>query len=500
MNNLSIPTKKFFLNIINKFNSHLSNKLSYLSKENLSQFFKSIIYDRRIVITLIISFLSIFAHLSTPAFYQDKWVLGKIKTQLEKEFNLKFVLPEIVDYSIFPVPSFHLKHVRLIDGGEELGKIDKMVLHLSFSKFLNKEKINIQYIHIKNSKFNIYYKDIKNLLNFFDKKINEKKLLITDSKIFFKNNDDEIYSIISLDKIISNYDDKTLKNFLKIKGNIFNNLFDFNFSNDPIQKIFYFDLGLKEVGKKIKSKIDYLNNNIIGELDFIVSSNSYLSKIEFNKINNRLIFNSEKKINENYHYKADIILNPFFAVIEINLNKINLFDLFDKDKLFYKIISSNLINNKNINYKIKIKSENIANHRLLKKFLMQIDFKNSKLDFDNTKFIFDNNVEINLKNSEYVYDLNNNFLKGDLNFKIKNIDTLYKYFQTNKKFRKKMKEINLSFEVDFTNNSYFIHKIYIDNKTNNQIENLIDYHNKNNFKSLRRIEIKNFFNEIVSNF
>ena len=131
---------------------------------------------------------------------------------------------------------------------------------------------------------------------------------------------------------------------------------------------------------------------------------------------------------------------------------------------------------------------------------MQIDFKNSKLDFDNTKFIFDNNVEINLKNSEYVYDLNNNFLKGDLNFKIKNIDTLYKYFQTNKKFRKKMKEINLSFEVDFTNNSYFIHKIYIDNKTNNQIENLIDYHNKNNFKSLGRIEIKNFFNEIVSNF
>ena len=57
----------------------------------------------------------------------------------------------------------------------EIGIIDKMKLNLTFNKFLNKEKINIQDIHINNSKFEIYNKDIKNLKNFFDKKINSKK-------------------------------------------------------------------------------------------------------------------------------------------------------------------------------------------------------------------------------------------------------------------------------------------------------------------------------------
>ena len=103
MNNLSIPSKKEILNLLNNFNKFLANCLNQLKFDNIKKFHKNLIHDRRFIITFFVVLISIFAHLSAPAFYQDKWVLSKIKKQLENEFNLTFLLPEKVNYSMFPI-------------------------------------------------------------------------------------------------------------------------------------------------------------------------------------------------------------------------------------------------------------------------------------------------------------------------------------------------------------------------------------------------------------
>ena len=54
MNKFSTPTKKDFLNFLNKFNEFLSNKLAFLTKKNFKQAFKNLIYDRRFIITILI--------------------------------------------------------------------------------------------------------------------------------------------------------------------------------------------------------------------------------------------------------------------------------------------------------------------------------------------------------------------------------------------------------------------------------------------------------------
>ena len=228
-----------------------------------------------------------------------------------------------------------------------------MKLCLTFNKFLNKEKINIQDIHIKNSKFEIYNNDLKNLKNFLNKKINEKKLYIRNSNVFLKNSDDEVYLILNIDKTQSFYDKENLNNVVKINGDIFNNPINLNFTNDPKIKKLNFELNLEDIGKKIKTNLNYFNDTIIGELDFFSGSTNYLTKLEFD--DKKINLYSEKKINENHLYLADIKLNPFYANLVINLNSLDFFDLIKKDGLFMKIISSNLINNKNLNYEIKIK-------------------------------------------------------------------------------------------------------------------------------------------------
>ena len=493
----STPTNKDFLKFVNKFNEVLGGKLALLNKKNLKQAFNDLIYDRRFVLTILITLLSIFAHLSTPAFYQDKWVLSKIKKQLQNEFDIELILPEKVTYSMFPVPSFYLNNIKIADNGDEIGIIEEMKLCLTFNKFLEKEKINIQDIHIKNSKFEINNNNLKDLKNFFNKKVNEKKLYIRNSNIFLKNSDDEVYLILNIDKIQSFYDKENLNNVVKIDGDVFNNPISLNFDNDPKDKKLNFELNLEDIGKKIKTNLNYFNDTIIGDFDFLSGSNNYLTKLEFDK--EMIYLYSKKKINESHLYLADIKLNPFFANLEINLNSLDFYDLIKNDGLFLKIITSNLINNKNLNYQIKLNSTGLDNHRLLKDLALNLNFIESKLNFDNSKITFDENVNISLNNTEFVSNIDNSFFTGELKFKIKNSENIFKFFQTNKKYRKEIKEIKISFKINLLDNSYFIEKISIDNMSNDRIQNIIKYYNKNNFNILKRFEMKNLFNEVVSN-
>ena len=152
-----------------------------------------------------------------------------------------------------------------------------------------------------------------------------------------------------------------------------------------------------------------------------------------------------------------------------------------------------------MNYTIKLNSNDLTNHRFLKDLVVHLNFQESKLNFDNSTLVFGENVNITLTNTKFVSNINNPFFAGELKFEIKNSDNLYKFFQTNKKYRKEIKEIKVSFRIDLLDNSYSLEKVSIDNQSNDQIQNAIKYYNKKNLNIFKRIEIKNLFNEIVSN-
>ena len=315
--------------------------------------------------------------------------------------------------------------------------------------------------------------------------------------VFLKNDENNVYLIFNIDKSQSFYNEQNLNNVVNIDGSIFNNPINIKLINNPIDKELNFELDLKEIGKRIKTNLNYFNDTVIGETDLISGSTNYLTKLEFD--DRKIYLYSEKKINKKNLYQANIELNPFYANLIINLNSLNFFDLIEDESLFIKMISSNLINNKNLNYEVKLNSANLKNHRLFKNLVLNLNFKESKLNFDNSKVTFDENVFIELDNTEFVSNFENSFFKGEIIFRIKNSDNLYKFFQTNKKYRKEIKEIKVLFKINLLDNSYSLEKISIDNESNDQIENLIKYYNKNNFNIIKRIEIKNLFNEIVIN-
>ena len=143
MFNFTFISKKSYLSFLKKINFILINVFNNLQFNNLKRLTKLILIDKRVIFTLIIIFFSVFVHLSTPAFYKDSWVKEIVKSQFEKEFEFEIVFGEKLSYAIFPVPHFRFKDVRFVSNERDLAQIELVKVYLTFSKFLDKNKMNI---------------------------------------------------------------------------------------------------------------------------------------------------------------------------------------------------------------------------------------------------------------------------------------------------------------------------------------------------------------------
>ena len=495
MFNFTIISKKSFLSFLNNVNSLLISFLNNLKLSNLKRLTKLFFIDKRVIITLIIIFFSVFVHLSTPAFYKDSWVKETIKNRFEKEFNFDIAFSDKLNYSIFPVPHFHFKDVKFISQDKDLADIKSLKIYLTFKKFFDKNKMNIQKTVIKEAKLNFYKKDINNLVNFFDKKINDKEITISDSKIFFNNEKDEIFSIISISKSKSFFDKKDLVNQLVVDGEIFNNPFKLDLTNNFFKKNLYFDFDLKKLNKKFTNNLDFSNTPKVGLLSFFGSRKRHNTKYEFNK--DTFKFYSEEKTKNKFLYKGDINFSPFSSDTQINVKNISLANLFNNDSFLLDILKSDIFFNKNLNFYIQVNSKNVLDHRKLKNLRLNINYENEILNFNESTLLLDDILLVRLLNSEFKSFKNRHFFIGEFEFLINNHVNLYKFFQTSKVDRKKIKTINAVIKYDFLKNDLQIARITIDKKTSENMKNVIEEFNKENKKFGNRIDLRNFFNYLV---
>ena len=154
-------SQKNFQRTIFKLNTTISSVLDLLAFSNLYANLKKLIKDKRTIITTLVVIISVFAHLSTPAFYKDEWVKEKIKNQFEKNYSLKIKFTEKFYYSIFPVPNFVFKNVKIFsENNDDLIEIKKLTTNLSFKRFFDKNKMNIQNIEIEEANFNLGTKEL----------------------------------------------------------------------------------------------------------------------------------------------------------------------------------------------------------------------------------------------------------------------------------------------------------------------------------------------------
>ena len=494
MFNFTFISKKNFLIFLKKINLILINIFDNLQFNNLKRLTKLILIDKRVIFTFIIIFFSVFVHLSTPAFYKDSWVKDIVKSQFEKEFKFEIVFDEKLSYAIFPVPHFKFKDVKFISNERELAQIELIRVYLTFSKFLDKNKMNIQNVVITKAKFNFFKEDFKNLVSFFNRRINEKKIIISNSKIFLKDEDKDIYSIISIDKSQSMYDNKEAINNLDVDGEIFNNPFRLNLKNNFLEGKSNLNLIFDKLNKKFINVIDFKNEKKAGNLTYFDSGKKYDTAYTIH--NDVLNFNSNEKIDDKSLYNGVVNFSPFSSKLQVNLKSINLKNLVGTDSLFLEVLKSNIFANENLNFNILVKSKNISDHRKLKNLNLNINYENQLLNFNRSSFLLEDILEINLIDSKFINNKKQYFF-GKFEILIDDYLNLYKFFQTNKNYRKKINSIYITFKYDFLKNDLILEELIIDNKFNKNIRNFIKDFNQDNETIRNKMDLRKFFNSFV---
>ena len=494
MFNFTFISKKNFLGFLKKVNFILISIFDNLKSNNLKKFTKLILIDKRVIFTLIIIFFSVFVHLSTPAFYKDSWVKEIVKSQFEKEFEIKIVFGEKLSYAIFPVPHFKFKDVKFISNERDLAQIELVKVYLTFSKFLDKNKMNIQNVVIEKAKFNFFKQDFKNLVVFFNKRINEKKIIISNSKIFLKDEDEDIYSIISIDKSQSMYDNEEVINNLDVDGEIFNNPFKLTLKNNFLESKSNLNLIFDKLNKKFINVIDFKNKKKVGNFSYFDSGKKYDTAYTFH--NDVLNFYSYEKIDKKFLYDGVINFYPFSSKLRVNLKSINLKNFIGNDSLFIEVLKSNIFANENLNFNIEVKSKNISDHRKLKNLNLNINYENQLLNFDQSSFLLEDILKVNLVDSKFTNNKKQYFF-GKLEILVYDHLNLYKFFQTKKNYRKKINSVHITFKYDFLKNDLILEELIIDNNSNENIKNLIKQFNQDNVPIRNKMDLRNFFNSFI---
>ena len=487
--------------IVKNFNNFIKNTIFKVQNKTNNKF-KISNFNKFLISFIGLLFLYVF-YLLIPNIYEKNWVKDNIQIKLLSEFKINLKSIENISYRILPAPHFLIKDSNILTNSsssdKSIGNIKDLKIFLSQMNFFDRRKLNIKKVIIKNANFSLQGSDLKNLYDSTRHKFSNKKILINKSNIFFKDNLDEIVSIIKVDKANLFFSDKELQNQLNLKGNAFAIPFTFKMKskNDTTIERF-FSLKAKSLNLNI------INNHITKKDKSIVGSNtiSFLNSTidtEYKLIDENIIFISKNsKINNSrIDYNGELTINPFDLDLNIDLSLSKISKLFNPNSVLIEFFKSGLLFNENISLNTSITIDSNRRESFFEDVKIYLNILNSNINFDGTKFINENIGSLKLDDSNLFFQNNKLTLNTNLFFYIKNSDSLFSFLNTNKRARKEIKNIYANIDYDFSNNEIKFNKIKIDNnELNNNEMNILEGFNDNDKNNL--IKTRRLLNELFS--
>jgi len=474
---------KIFNNFIKKTIFKVENKTN--DKFHVSNF------SKYLIAIIAILFIYIF-YLLIPLLYDKNWVHDKIVTTLSAEFNINLSNSFDVSYRILPKPHYLIK-----DSKTALGEIKVLNVFISYNNFFNKESIKISEVVIEKANFSLLNDNFQKLYSNSENRFSENKIKIHDSNIFFKNNLNEVVSIIKISNAFLFFDERDLFNLFDLKGEIFNIPFEFNYQNiiNSQKKIRIKAPDLKmevinEFFKKDKDSSDGINNISI----FSSSINT-----KYNIKDQIVIFQSDasRVYNSKIDYTGQLAINPFDLNLKINLYNYKISNLFTLNSILNEFIKSGLLFNENISVNTLINIKSTKKGEIFNEAKLKLRVLNGKINFDNSIFINNNIGLIEVSNSDLFLENDKLILTSNLSIDIKDANRLFSFLNTSKKSRKDIKNIKFNIIYDFLSNQIELKNIKInDNDVSSQFNNIAEGFIDNNSNNLTKS--RKLLNELIN--
>ena len=489
--------------IIQNFNN-LIKKTIFKVQNKTNDNFNISVFNKCLITLIGLLFFYLF-YLLIPLFYEKTWVQTNIESKLFNEFKINISTSADISYRILPAPHFLIKDSKMLldDEGKQksIAEIKNLKLFLSQKNLFSKEKITFKKVVINDSNFSLLRSDLKLINDYKNKDFSNKKIKINNSNIFFKDNLGEIITIIKITKGVLFFDEKTLLNFLNLRGEVFNMPFSFDLKNqnNSIKK--------EEINLNFTSlKLNIFNESVAEKINSITGKNiiSLLNSTINTKydIKEKLIFfesNNSKIINSQVDYNGLLSINPFDLNLNIYFDNYKISNLLNFNPILIEFIKSELLFNENINIKTSVVVNSNSKNKIFQNAKINFHITNGKINLNNTKFINNKIGSLELINSNLFFKDNNLIFNSDILIDIKSSDYLFSSLNTNKLSRKNLKKIFINLDYNFLTNQFEFNDVKIDNSEVNQevltIMQGFKDNDLNNFIKSRRLinEILEFY-------
>ena len=474
---------KNFNNLIKKTIFKVENKTN--DKFHVSKFSKYLIS------AIVVLFIYIF-YLSIPLLYDKNWIQNKIVTELGNEFNINLGNSFDFSYRILPKP-----HYLIRDSKTSLAEIKTLNVFISQNNFFNKDSIRINEVVIEEANFSLLSNDLKPLYKDSENKFSKKKIKINDSNVFFKNNLNEVISIIRISNAYLFFDEKNLFNLFDLKGEIFNIPFKLKYEN-VLNLRKQIEINAPDLKLKVINDFFKKDENLSSGISNISILSSSINT-KFNIKDQIAIFQSDgsRIYNSKIDYNGQLAINPFDLNLKINLYDYKISNLFTPNSIINEFIKSGLLFNENISVQTLVNIKSTKKDEIFNEAKLELRILNGKISFDKSVFINNNIGLMKISNSDLFLENDKLFLSSNLSIDIKDIDKLYSFLNTSKNSRKNIRNIKLNIIYDFLSNQIELNNIKInDNDVSSQFNNIaegfIDI-NSNNLTKSRKL-----LNELIN--
>ena len=478
---------------INKIiNNLLEDNLNKLKSENLI----NLLRNNKIVLTIVAVIILFISYLLLPTLYKQDQISKKLKLEILKNLNLNFNFTEKINYNFFPRPHFIIRDSSILFNNEEISKVKKLNVFISLDNLFSLNNININNLLIENANFNLNNKNYNFFFDLLKNNFLESVLKIKNSNVFFKNSENDVLFINKIKEIKYYYDEKQFQNVLISKNELFNYPYEIKLSHDFVQKKINSVLNFNFLNLKINNKIDYNNKKIVGKAD--ITNNQSKSIIDYKSNLNFFEFSFKDKIeNPNYLYKGEINLSPFYSSFEGETQSLNLSHLMNVNSFVLQILKTEILNNENVNFDLNIQAKNIFDNFNFTNLNLNSKIKGGLIDVDQTKYQWKNSAYFKLTDSLIFVKDGQLVLDAKLEININNINQIYKYLLTPKNLRKKIKKIVLNLSYNFDQNTIELRDIRLDDKYNQNINEVISSITLKDNKLQNKIYFKKLINNAL---
>ena len=485
-----------FLIKINKFiNSLLRRNLNKLNAANL----KKILINNKVFLTIVLLVILFFSYLSLPNIFNKNQISVELKKNLLDKLNLEFNFEKELNYKFLPRPHFTINETSVIFNENKISTINKLKIYVSLENLFSIKNVKVQNVIIEEANFNLNKNNHDFFIKLLDSDFEDIKLEILDSNIFYKNLENDVLFINHIESAKYIYDPKEFKNILYSKNNIFNLPYSLEASNNQNEKKFNSKINIGNLNLQLENQFSYGEElkSGLSELNFLNSKSILEYKADKNNFEFKLF---DKSLKSKFSYNGKLDFRPFHSYLFGSTTAIDFSYLFSANAIIKQLLKTEILNNKNIDFKLNISANKIKNFDNFTNIFLNSKIQEGLIDLDQTKFSWKNHANfiltdslIYVKNGKLVLDANSEI-------KLNNLDEIYKFLITPKNLRKKINKMNINFTYLFDEKTLNINDIKVDGIAD---ENLLKNLNEINLKenSLQnKIYLKKFLNDAIKSY